>query len=97
MACYDLDRFRAFVASDGFAELFDLPADAMEKVLIDDTELMLFAFRFLRQTLFGEATIPVRPEVADRRRTHRAEMTARLERDAAERLARAEEGDAGFD
>jgi hypothetical protein len=27
----------------------------------------------------------------------RAEMTARLERDAAERLARAEEGDAGFD
>ena len=33
MACYDIDRFRAFVASDGFAELFDLPASELEKVL----------------------------------------------------------------
>ena len=97
MACYDVDRFREFVASDGFDELFDLPAEEMRKVLADDADLMLFAFRFLRQTLFGEATIPVRPDVADRRRTRRAEMTARLERDAAERIARDEEGDAGFD
>jgi len=97
MACYDVDRFREFVASDGFDELFDLPAEEMRKVLADDADLMLFAFRFLRQTLFGEATIPVRPDVADRRRTRRAEMTARLERDAAERIAREEEGDAGFD
>ena len=97
MACYDVDRFREFVASDGFDELFDLPAEEMRKVLADDADLMLFAFRFLRQTLFGEATIPVRSDVADRRRTRRAEMTARLERDAAERIARDEEGDAGFD
>ena len=54
MACYDIDRFRAFVASDGFAELFDLPADEMQKILADDAELMLFGFRFLRQVLFGE-------------------------------------------
>ena len=33
MACYDIDRFRAFVASDGFNELYDLPADEMEKIL----------------------------------------------------------------
>jgi len=97
MACYDVDRFREFVASDGFDELFDLPADEMRKTLADDADLMLFAFRFLRQTLFGEATIPVRPDVADRRRARRAEMTARLERDAAERIAREEEGDVGFD
>jgi hypothetical protein len=97
MAGYDLDRFRAFVASDGFAELFDLPADAMEKVLTNDTELMLFAFRFLRQTLFGEVTIPIRTDTAERRRARYAERQARLERDAAERLAREEEGDIGFD
>jgi len=97
MACYDIDRFREFVASDGFAELFDLAADEMRKILADDADLMLFAFRFLRQTLFGEATIPVRPDVADRRRTRRAEMTARLERDAAQRRAREEEGDASPD
>jgi Fe-S-cluster containining protein len=97
MACYDIDRFRAFVASDGFAELFELPADEMEKVLTDDTELMLFGFRFLRQTLFGEVTIPIRADTAERRRARHAERQARLERDAAERLAREEEGDIGFD
>ena len=97
MACYDSDRFHEFVASDGFAELFDLPNDEMLKVLADDADLMLFAFRFLRQTHFGEATIPVRSDVAERRRTRRAEMAARLGRDAAERIARAEEGDVGPD
>jgi hypothetical protein len=97
MACYDIDRFRAFVASDGFADLFDLPNDEMQKVLVDDTELMLFGFRFLRQTLFGEITIPIRPDTANRRRTRYAKQQARLERDAAERRAREEEGNGGFD
>ena len=98
MACYDGDRFRAFVASDGFAELFDLPADEMQKILVDDTELMLFGFRFLRQTLFGETTIPMRAETAERRRARHAEKLARLERDAAERLARDDDHmDAGID
>jgi uncharacterized protein len=96
-ACYDVDRFRAFAASDGFAELFELPDDQMQKILGDDTELMLFGFRFLRQTLFGEATIPIRPDAAERRRANYAAKRLRLERDAAERLARDEEGDAGFD
>jgi len=93
MACYDLDRFRAFVASDGFGELFDLPADEMQMILTDDTALMLFGFRFLHQTLFGEVTIPVRQETAEQRRLRYRDKQARIERDAAERLAREEEGD----
>ena len=94
MACYDLDRFRVFVASEGFAELFDLPADEMKAILTDDAALMLFGFRFLRQTLFGEATIPLHAEAAAKRIEQRQETLRRLERDAAERLARDEEGDA---
>jgi Fe-S-cluster containining protein len=97
MACYDVDRFREFVASEGFAELFDLPADEMQVLLTDDTALMLFGFRFLRQTLFGEVTIPLRQDIAERRRARHAEKLARLERDAAERLAREEAGDIGID
>ena len=93
MACYDIDRFRTFVTSDGFAELFDLSPDERQRILADDAELMLFGFRFLRQTLFGEVTIPIRPDTAARRRARHAEKLARLERDAAERLAREEEGD----
>ena len=93
MACYDLDRFRAFVASDGFAELFDLPADEMQMILTDDTALMLFGFRFLHQTLFGEVTIPLRQETAEQRRLRYRDKQMRLERDAAERMAREEDGD----
>jgi uncharacterized protein len=93
LACYDLDRFRAFVASDGFGELFDLPADEMQAILTDDIALMLFGFRFLRQTLFGEATIPVHGDAAARRRERQREKTLRLERDAAERQARSEDGE----
>ena len=69
----------------------------MPKILADDTALMLFGFRFLRQTLFGEVTLPVRPDAAERRRARYAERRARLERDAAERLARDEQGDFGID
>ena len=93
MACYDLDRFRAFVASDGFGELFDLPADEMQMILTDDTALMLFGFRFLHQTLFGEVTIPLRQETAEQRRLRYRDKQMRLERDAAERMAREEDGD----
>jgi hypothetical protein len=91
MACYDVDRLRAFVASDGFAEVYDLPPDEMRAVLEDDVRLLQFGFRLLRQVLFGEDTIPLNAEAAERRRVRIAEQRARIEREAAERLAREEE------
>ena len=30
MACYDLDRFGAFVASEDFADVYDVPAEERE-------------------------------------------------------------------
>lgn len=54
MACYDLDRFREFVISDSFNEIYDLPDELKQKILGDEVELMLFGFRFLRQVMFGE-------------------------------------------
>ena len=53
MVCYDVDRFSQFVASEGFSEIYDLPAEELQSILCDDTELMQFGFRFLRQVLFG--------------------------------------------
>jgi uncharacterized protein len=90
MTCYDVDRFREFVASDGFREMYDIPAEELEATLADDVKLMLFGFRFLRQVLFGEESIPVRAEAAERRRANYREKVERLEREAAERRARDE-------
>ena len=90
MTCYDVDRFREFVASEGFREMYDIPADELEATLADDVKLMLFGFRFLRQVLFGEESIPLHPEAAERRRANYREKVGRLEREAAERRARDE-------
>jgi len=88
MTCYDIDRFRTFVASDAFGTVFELPDDELREALVDDVALLQFGYRFLRQVLFGELSIPMRGEAVERRRARVAEQRARLEREAAERLAR---------
>lgn len=95
MTCYDVDRFRAFVASDGFSEIYDLPAEELRTILEDDVATMLFGFRFLRQVLFGEMTIPLHEANVEQRRARLHEQRARLEREAAERMVRDEDG--GYD
>jgi len=49
----------------------------MQKLLSTDTEIMLFAFRFLRQTMFGEETILMKSDAFEKR------LTRKKERDAA--------------
>lgn len=90
MACYDVDRFRQFVASDAFSQLFDLPAGELHEILLDDIRLMLFGFRFLRQTLFGEMTIALHADAVQARAARARANASRLEREAAERAARDE-------
>ncbi|MEK7736498.1 MAG: hypothetical protein AAB319_01890 [Pseudomonadota bacterium] len=60
------------------------------KILSDDKTLMLFGFRFLLQVLFGEMTIAMREESVEARRGRLAEKQRRLEKEAAERVARDE-------
>lgn len=88
MASYDVDRFRSFVASDAFSAMFDIPPEELHEALSDDIALLQFGWRFLRQVLFGESTIALRAEALEERRARVAEQRARIEREAAERLAR---------
>ena len=87
MVCYDLDRFSQFVASEGFSDIYELPAEELKDILCDDVELMQFGFRFLRQVLFGEETIPLRREAAEQRRLRHMERQQRLATEAAARRA----------
>jgi hypothetical protein len=87
MVCYDIDTFRSFVSSEGFTSLYDLPADETAKILKDDTALMLFGFRFLRQVLFGENSITLKKEGAEKRREQVQKMTEQIEREAREKRA----------
>jgi hypothetical protein len=87
LACYDIDRFRQFVASEGFSDLYDLPDEELKRILCDDTELLQFGFRFLGQVLFGDESIPLRQEAVEQRRLRRQERLTRIEAEAQARRA----------
>jgi len=57
LACYDLDTFRRFVFESSFLRRFDVEPQTLERFRADDEALLLFGFRWLRFTLFGEKTL----------------------------------------
>jgi Fe-S-cluster containining protein len=83
MACYDLDRFREFVSSDAFNDVYELPEELRQKIRSDDIELMGFAFRLMRQVLFNEMTIAIRPDAMEKRLARKKEREAMLDEIAA--------------
>ncbi len=64
---YDLDGFREFVRSSSFQEIYAIDADDLQRLMNDEIELMTFGFRFLKQSLFGENTIPVNAHALEKR------------------------------
>jgi Fe-S-cluster containining protein len=74
MACYDIDRFRIFINSEGFKQSFDVSDADYKKFDEDDVALLEFSYRFLKQTLFAEETIPFK-EGALAAREQRTEKT----------------------
>jgi hypothetical protein len=60
IACYDLDTFRRLVFHSSFLDRFVLASDLVERLKHDDLELLRFAFRWLRFSLFGEPTMTTR-------------------------------------
>ena len=60
MASYNLDKFRDFLFKSGFFDRFEVDSDLKEKLNINDTALMGFAFDWLKFSLFGEKTIQLK-------------------------------------
>ena len=85
LASYDIDGFREFISGPGFSELFELDPAEKQAMLGNDEVLLRFAFRFLKQALFGEMSIPVRADAAEKRRERYRRRVEQLERDAAGR------------
>lgn len=83
IACYDLDRFREFVTSPGFNEVYLLDDALKQEIATDDVALMQFAFRLLRQVLFNELTIDTKDDALDIRLARKKEREAKLDEIAA--------------
>jgi uncharacterized protein len=87
LASYNLDGFRDFISTDAFSDLFELDPADKDALLANDEALLRFAFRFLKQALYGEMTIPVRSDAAEKRRERYRLRVEQMERDAVERKA----------
>jgi len=84
MASYNTDMFRRFVLSDKFKASYDIPAETYEQIEKDDVALLQFAYKFMRQALFGEKLVPEKPgawekRVAERREIWEARTKAEIE------------------
>ncbi|HEC26982.1 MAG TPA: YkgJ family cysteine cluster protein [Gammaproteobacteria bacterium] len=81
LATYDMDRFREFIKSPGFMDVFDLPAEEYEKIISDELELLNFSQRFLKQVLFGENTIVQKENAADVRMQKKQQRMSRKQKE----------------
>jgi hypothetical protein len=75
LASYNVDSFRAFVKSSGFLETYDIKPDLLQQFEADDEALLRFGFRFLKQVLFGEMTIAVKPDAFAKRDQRRKQVS----------------------
>jgi hypothetical protein len=64
-----------------FKELFVLPEEEWTRILSDDVNLLQFSFRYLKQVLFGENTIPLNDEIAKERREKTQKRQEELEKE----------------
>jgi hypothetical protein len=74
MCSYDTDRLRRFILSDSFKASYDLDERFYETMAKEDLALMQFGTRLLKQVLFGEVTIPVKENAAEKRIEERKEV-----------------------
>lgn len=73
---FDSDYFRAFVFGSAFLEIYDIPAERIEKVRTDDTELLRLSYEWLRQAIFAEETLKFKEDALEKRK-ERADATMR--------------------
>ncbi|MFO7967119.1 MAG: YkgJ family cysteine cluster protein [Archaeoglobaceae archaeon] len=57
MACYNIDKFREFVASTKFLDYFDVDENIVDG---SDAEIMKLGFKYVRFALFKEKTLQLR-------------------------------------
>ena len=74
MCSFDVDRFRRFVLSDNFKATYDLEDSLYEVLEKEDTSLMQFGSRLMKQVFFGLRTIPEKQGVWDKRVEQRQEV-----------------------
>ena len=62
MASTDLETFRKFIFESTFLDTYEVDEEILGKIKEDDVELMLFAYTYLANTLFGAPGLKIKDE-----------------------------------
>ncbi len=62
LACYNLDRFKAFVFESSFLDKFEVEEERLERIRKDKVELLKFGFDWVKFGLFAEKTLKIKPQ-----------------------------------
>ena len=73
MACYDMDRFREFVRSEGFSTTYEVDQETLDKLMEDDLELLAFGDRMIRQIMYGEESIALKGDALEQHLARRGD------------------------
>ena len=68
MVSTNTDYFREFVFESSFLEIYDIPQERIEKVRVDDTELLKLGYEWLRSAMFAEETLNFKSGVVEARK-----------------------------
>ena len=63
MVSTDIERLRRFVFETRFLEIYDVSPDAARRIETDDVALLQLGFDWLKNVLFNEPTLVMRPEI----------------------------------
>ncbi len=81
MACYHTERFRDFIFKSGFLDRFEMDEDLVQTLKQDDTQLLEFAFQWLKFALFQEPTLKIKNEAANKAEERLKEKEAGIAED----------------
>jgi Fe-S-cluster containining protein len=62
MASYNIDQFRDFVFNSRLFDLFEVEAEAKEKMASDDSALLKFAIEWIKFSVFEEKSATLKPK-----------------------------------
>jgi len=83
MASYDVDRFREFIKSEGFAAIYDIDQATLATLLEDDLALSRFGDRMIRQIMYAEETIPLKSDALEQHLGRRGDRKSTVHDDMA--------------
>jgi hypothetical protein len=74
---YNIDKFREFIFRSSFFDRFEIDPDTKDKIENDDVELLKFGFKWLRFSLFGEATMKIKQDIYEAKKKELEEKADR--------------------